>query len=368
MKERLPMSSETVEPPPTRRPLEPLVGLHFLDFDAIRSEVEAGYISEQRHATAPFRILNYTQRAQFDWRWNPQTMQCRGLIVDDDDRVVSRPFTKFFSYEQLNGLVPHEPFEAYEKLDGSLGVLYRVDGDARIASRGSFVSDQAKRATEIYRQKYSGVVLDDRMTYIFEIIFPENRIVVNYGDLEDVILLAVIETETGLEQPLPDIGLRVVKRYDGILEFDELLSQQDATREGFVVRFASGQRVKIKFEEYKRLHKLLTGVSAKHIWEALRSGDDLGQFVDRVPDEYFQWLRRTEQELRSQFAVIDTRAKCEFAAAPAFATRKDAAIHFQRCEFPSVMFAMLDRKQYADQIWRMVRPVGQSAFRCDVDV
>lgn len=358
---------KTIEQPETAAQLEPLVGQHCLDFDAIRLEVEAGYISEQRHPTAPLRILNYTQRAQFDWRWNSQTMQCRGLIVDDENRVVARPFAKFFSYEQLAGVVPQESFEAYEKLDGSLGVLYRYEGEPRIASRGSFASDQATKATEIYRRKYSDVILDDRMTYLFEILYPENRIVVNYGDLRDVILLAVIETETGIEQPLPDIGLPIVKRYDGILDFAELLAQQDGTREGFVVRFASGQRVKIKFDEYKRLHKLLTGVNAKHIWEALRSGDDLGQLVDRVPDEYFAWVRNTETELRRQFADIESRARCQYDAAPAFATRRDAAMHFQRCEYPSVMFSMLDGKQYAEGIWRMVRPNGQSAFRCDGD-
>jgi RNA ligase len=152
-----------------------------LDFVAIRREIDSGYISEQRHPQAPIRILNYTHRAQYDWRWNPETMQCRGLIVDDNNRIVARPFAKFFTYEQLSGVVPNEPFEAYEKLDGSLGILYMVDGEPCIATRGSFVSDQAERATEIYRRKYRDIVLDDRMTYLFEIIYPGNRIVVNYG-------------------------------------------------------------------------------------------------------------------------------------------------------------------------------------------
>lgn len=348
--------------------LDPLVGQISIDFEAVSREVQAGFISEQRHPSAPLRILNYTQRAQFDWRWNAETMQCRGLIIDDQNRVVARPFAKFFSYEQLNGIVPHEPFEAYEKLDGSLGVLYRIDGQPCMASRGSFVSEQARRATEIYRRKYRRVSLDEKMTYLFEIIYPENRIVVNYGDMEDVVLLAVIETESGIEQPLPDIGLPVVKRYDGLRDFAELLAQQDGTREGFVVRFQSGQRVKIKFDEYKRLHKLLTGVNPKHIWEALQNGDDLGQLVERVPDEYFQWVRATEAELREKFAAIEDQARRQFDASPAFTTRKEAALHFQQCDYPNLMFAMLDAKPYADQIWRMVRPVAQPAFRCDVDL
>jgi RNA ligase len=334
-----------------------------IDPDAIRAEIEAGYISEQRHPFAPLRILNYTARAQFDWRWNAQTMQCRGLIVDDAWNVVSRPFPKFFSVEQLNGVVPVEPFEAYEKLDGSLGVLYRDGEDVCIASRGSFTSEQAVRATEIYRKRYSHIPLNPNLTFLFEIIYPENRVVVDYAGMEDIILLAVINTETGEELPLQDIGFPMVKRYDGISQFDELLANQDNSREGFVVRFQSGQRVKIKFDEYKRLHKLLTGVSPKAIWEVLKSGDDIGKVIERVPDEFFQWVKETENDLRAAFIRVELMARAQMRFGKC---RKTLARHFTSCAYPSVMFAMLDGKDYSDAIWKLVKPSGR-AFKCNMD-
>jgi RNA ligase len=334
-----------------------------IDPDAIRAEIEAGYISEQRHPFAPLRILNYTARAQFDWRWNAQTMQCRGLIVDDAWNVVSRPFPKFFSVEQLNGVVPVEPFEAYEKLDGSLGVLYRDGEDVCIASRGSFTSEQAVRATEIYRKRYSHIPLNPNLTFLFEIIYPENRVVVDYGGMEDIILLAVINTETGAEFPLQDIGFPMVKRYDGFSQFDELLANQDNSREGFVVRFQSGQRVKIKFDEYKRLHKLLTGVSPKAIWEVLKSGDDIGKVIERVPDEFFQWVKETENDLRAAFARIELAAREQMRFGKC---RKTLAKHFTSCAYPSVMFAMLDGRDHSEAIWKLVKPSGR-AFKCDMD-
>ncbi len=336
-----------------------------LDVESIQREIADGYINEQTHPSAPLRILNYNQRAQFDWRWNAATMLCRGLIVDDVWNVVSRPFPKFFSVDQLNGIVPVEPFEVFEKLDGSLGILYHVDGQPFIASRGSFTSEQAQRATAIYRRKYSGINVDQSSsTYLFEIIYPENRIVVDYGETEDLILLAVIDTKTGMERPLPDIGFPVVKRYDGFSQFDEIMATQDGTREGFVVRFQSGQRVKIKFDEYKRLHKLLTGVSPKAIWELLRSGDDMAKAIERVPDEFFQWVRDTESALRQAFSSIELAARTDMRLS---GTRKELAEHFIKCPYPGLMFAMLDGKDYADQIWRMIKPSGK-AFRCDVDV
>lgn len=337
-----------------------------LDVAAIKQEIADGYINVQPHPGCDLRILNYSQKAQFDWRWNDATMQCRGLIVDPNWNVVARPFQKFFSVEQLGGKVPLEPFEAYEKMDGSLGILYFIDGVPFIASRGSFTSDQARRATRMLRERYSDAKLDESFTYLFEIIYPENRIVVDYGDREELVLLAIIETETGNEWPLDayDSVFPVVKRYDGIESFDELMSWQDTDREGFVVRFESGQRVKIKFDEYKRLHKLLTGVSPKAIWEILRSGSDLSAVVDRVPDEFHQWVKETENDLRAAFATIEAAARANMLFGE---DRRKLAEHFKQCQYPSVMFAMLDGKKYDEQIWRMVKPSG-SAFRCDIDI
>lgn len=250
--------------------------------------------------------------------------------------------------------------EAFEKLDGSLGILYRVDGEPRIASRGSFDSEQALRATAIYRNKYARVKLDDSLTYLFEIIYPANRIVVDYGDTEDLVLLAVIETATGIERPLPDIGLPLVKRYDGLSDFREILEAQGDNREGFVVKFRSGQRVKIKFAEYKRLHKLLTGVSARSIWDILRTGGDVRGVIDRVPDEFHRWVRETENSLRCHYSLIEARARERMQYC---GTRKELAEAFKRSPHPDVMFAILDGKNYSDLIWRKVKPSSESVFR-----
>lgn len=352
--------------PSSATPMHDFVPQPSLDVGAIQAEIEAGYINEQPHPSAPLRILNYSQRAQFDWRWNAETMQCRGLIVDHQWNIASRPFPKFFSVEQLNGIVPVEPFEAYEKMDGSLGILYFVDGKPQIASRGSFTSDQAQRASAMLAARYPHARFDPDYTYLFEIIYPENRIVVDYGDREELVLLAIIETATGKEWPLHayDSVFPVVKRYDGIEDFAELMVTQDGAREGFVVRFESGQRVKIKFDEYKRLHKLLTGVSPKAIWELLRSGDDLTKAIERVPDEFFEWVRQTEKCLRAEFAAIEETARSEMTVG---GSRKEIAERFKKCQYPSVMFSMLDGRDYSDQVWRMVKPSGK-AFRCDIDV
>jgi RNA ligase len=328
----------------------------------LNTEIENGYIKEEWHSSGQFRILNYTQKTQFEWRWNEITCQCRGLIVDSEFNLIARPFPKFFSYEQLEGKIPHEPFKAYEKLDGSLGILYWHNKQKAIATRGSFTSPQAVKATEILKERYNDILFCPEFTYLFEIIYPENKIVIDYGEKEDLILLAVIETSTGKEMPLPSMGMSIAKHYNGITDFNEILNFQDKDREGFVVLFESGQRVKIKFDDYKRLHKLLTGVSSKKIWEIISNGNNLVEYLENVPDEFYQWVSDIVARLDKEYLEIECRAIHQMRD---FSSRKEMAEYFKTCDYPSVMFSMFDRKEHSRIIWKMLKPKGQQVFRCE---
>lgn len=333
-----------------------------LDVSAIQQEIDNGYIVARRHPDAPLTILNYTVRTQVEWHWNAATMQCRGLIVDDSWNVVARPFKKFFSYEQLGGVVPHEPFEVLEKLDGSLGILYFWNGQPYIASRGSFDSEQARFANGLLRTKYREAEFDPRYTYLFEVIYPENRIIVDYGDREELVLLAIVETATGAEKPLPrtDTVFPVAARYDGLTRFDDILAMQQPGKEGFVVLFDSGLRVKVKFAEYLQLNRLLSGVREKVVWERLRAGATVDDVVRNVPDEFFDKVRAIAAELIAKYNAIESRA---FEQLPrSYASRKEFAEYAAQCEYPAVMFAMLD-DDYVDLIWRMIRPTTEYGSR-----
>src|SRR5260370_29373116 len=156
-----------------------------MDVRAINQQVDEGYIVKHKHPTADLYIYNYTSKTQFDGYWTPETKACRGLILDEQGLVVARPFEKFFTLEQHPEPLPVEPFDVFEKLDGSLGILYWIDAEPFIATRGSFNGEHAERANRILHAKYSGLFsgLDRRVTYLFEIIYPQNRIVVDYGEI-----------------------------------------------------------------------------------------------------------------------------------------------------------------------------------------
>jgi RNA ligase len=312
-----------------------------------------GYISVRQHPTVPLRIYNYTARAQYENVWNLATLTCRGLITDDAGTIIARPFTKFFNLEQVERL-PNEPFEIYEKLDGSLGILYWLEDEPYIATRGSFDGTQAQVATRLLRN-YDLSALDRRATYLFEIIYPENRIVVDYGNRRELVLLAVIDTATGRESPLTDVGFPVVKQHGDINDIASLRALNWENTEGFVVRFASGLRVKVKCAEYVRLHRLLTGVTEKMILEDyLMTGADFASLLERVPDEFNTWLQQTVKNLRAQYHDIEQAARRIFDSATA-TTRKEYAAIFTRTPYSAILFQMLDGRDYSQLIWKMIK-------------
>lgn len=337
-----------------------------MNVDLIRQRVSEGYISETKNPNALLWIYNYTPRAQYERVWDEATMQCRGLILDKDGNIHSRPFRKFFNYEELESSdIPSEPFDVFEKLDGSLGILYWIADRPFIATRGAFGSEQARIATQLLWSKYRHTFdsLKKDRTYLFEIIYPENRIVVDYADMRDIVLLAIIDNSSGLDLPIEDIGFPIVQRFDGINDLSSLRDKEEDNKEGFVVRFRSGLRLKMKYAEYVRLHRIVTQVSSKVIWEHLSEGRSLDELLQKVPDEFFQWVKKTQDSLLSQYSDVENEAKRVFKT---FDTRKESALYFQQQNNPSVLFKMLDGQDYAHIIWKIIKPKYERPFRVEI--
>lgn len=320
------------------------------------------YISVQKHPEVELFIYNYTAAAQYDCLWNEWTLNCRGLIMNADREIVARPFPKFFNLDEV-GIqnLPNSNFEVYDKLDGSLGIMYFVENTPFIATRGSFQSDQAYRANQLLSTKYCHCFsqLNSSYTYLFEIIYPENRIVVDYGGAEELILIAIIDTMSGENLPLADIGFPLVKKYDGIKDIAELQKMSAENAEGFVIQYENGLRVKLKLEEYVRLHRIVTQISNIDIWEYLSEGKSFHEILDRVPDEFYNWVKVTKKKLELQYHSIEDLCKQEFQVLD---SRKETAAYFLTCKYPAVLFLMLDGRDYSKEIWKRIRPVYERPF------
>jgi RNA ligase len=327
------------------------------DRELLEALVAEGWLRCQRHPGADLWIYNYTEKTQYENHWTHETLNCRGLILAEDGQVVARPFPKFFNYGTPQvPVLPAEPYRVTEKIDGSLGILYYLNGEPCIATRGSFTSEQAKVGTEIIRDREIGELRD--ATALFEIVYPENRIVVDYGPMRDLVLLGAICNVTAMDLgPLTYSG--PVAEDWGQVEMADLLASEGPNREGFVLSFESGLRVKVKFAEYVRLHKIVTGVNARMIWEILAGGGKLDDMLVDLPDEIYAWIEKTEADLRMAYGYAEMRCRAVFDDRPDTDDRKALAAYFLASDAdPAVLFRMLDGKDYESLIWKSLKPAG----------
>ena len=340
--------------------------------DKLDKLVEEGWLISQVHPSLDLTIYNYSQKTQYDKMWNEETLSCRGLVLDSKGNVVARPFKKFFNLSEVEEEIPDLPFEVFEKMDGSLGIFFWYNENPIFASRGSFTSDQSKVGWEILKEMdYEN--LKKGITYLFEIIYPENRIVVDYGDTEKLVLLGAVETSTGEEIPYSSIGenlerFELVKKWSNKKSISELAKENDLVREGYVLKFSNGFRIKVKFEEYCRLHRIITNVSNIDIWEKLKDGLPLNEIVDKVPDEFYGWVKNTENRLREEFQnILSDSEKTLYSIKKKLgdSERKNYAEEIKKEINSGILFNLLDGRNPDQSIWKLVRPKWAKPFKED---
>ena len=270
----------------------------YVNLARIEELVESRHISKRKHPRADLFIYNYTPKTQYGGPWTNETMRCRGLILDGAGGIVSLPFPKFFN---LNELVPGRgrigigaPVrEVTEKLDGRLLVSYHLGAEVHLASRGAFVSDEALYGTRLLRERHDMRELDPDLTLLFELIAPRFRVVVSYSRSELVLigardrvsgadLLHADLVELGAKFGFPVVAAHAPRDPE---EFVRLAHELPVEREGFVLRLADGERLKIKGDAYRRLASLVEGLSPKRILEELLAGT-YDELLELLPEPF----------------------------------------------------------------------------------
>ena len=331
----------------------------FIDAGSLRERIDQGYISDRVHPEFPkLHILNYTDKCQYDQVWDNTTRNCRGLIINaETHEVIARGMPKWFNLGHEGyapDLSPDDRVDAYTKWDGSLGILYRrPDGEWAIATRGSFESEQANKAMDMMPDLAATAV--PGRTLVFEIIYPENRIVVDYGDLEVLQPLGFVDNLTGDFTPHPD-----TRALSGPLR-DVLATKYDGD-EGFILRTNSGEILKYKHSEYLELHRVVSHLTEKEVWRQLRAGT-FEAFSASLPDEFHRWANDVADELRDVFWEIKVHACGHHfnLEQTGHDTRKEQALWIQENvepQYRGLVFSVLDGRDISDSVWKMVEPRG----------
>jgi RNA ligase len=331
----------------------------------------AGMVLMRQDADTGRSLWCYTTRCVYESGWDDFSLLARGLVLHEGtQQVVATPFPKFFNLGERGQVIPDLTFEVFEKLDGSLVIIHFHSGRWRAATKGAFDSPQSMWAeARLAQQDLSA--LQPGTTYLAEAVYPENRIVIAYAEPALVLLAAYdengLELETAaLQKVAAALAWRMAEcyYYDSFAALVAEAHQLPASREGFVIRFANGLRLKVKGAEYRRIHALISHCTPLALWEAWAAGDDLNAIRRELPEEFWSDFDGIITLLQQAMAALTTRIA---QAVANVASLNDKELGLRLAEQPEAIRSFLFpwRKSNGDltgknreALFRAIRPTG----------
>lgn len=270
--------------------------------------------------------------------------ELRGLcFTHNEDGSVHKRYLmldKFFNLNQCPQYqledVKHKTIrKIMDKMDGSVMRFIKLpNGEVVAKSKTFFDNDQTKMAMAYYNskedfRKFINESLDKNIAVILEIVSRLNRIVVQYQETK-LVVIEMRDEETG--QYLDVHNHELIKKYnveivedetakyvqqgDSTLDVFNKLFEQKATlvnKEGWIIEFTDGQLLKLKCDEYCRLHGILTdGFSKENIFmimivdntiddalAELAIDDPRREVVEKITTAFSHYLSRKVKEVIS---------------------------------------------------------------------
>jgi len=265
-----------------------------------------------------------------------------------------------------NGVLVHNSItkfwwsERFEKwIISTNGTIYAENADLPFADeniktfRDMFMEAFSERKIfEVQNHIVNGEKLTDPMknaTHVFELVGPHNRVVIPYKEVELYYLTSVNnETFEEYEDEAFD-SFRKPKEYsfnslEETVEFTKSEGFNSFRNEGFVVKDGNYNRVKIKTEDYLRIHRMRgeTNPTPLRFLELMRTNEQeefLSYFPEYRPEydsfkeKYINYLHKLD-ELTDYFCSIKDL------------NRKEFAMKAKETFCPTYLFGLLDDRWY----------------------
>lgn len=313
--------------------------------------------------------------------------ECRGLIFNKNGELISRPYHKFFNFnereETRSENVKFRMHVVLEKLDGSMIRPIPTEYGFRLATKAG-ITDVSMNA-EIFiadKPQYANFIdkcVKRNLTPIFEWCSRKNRIVVDYPE-DQLILTALRNTRTGLYckysylRPLAqNFKIPVVNKVsipnDGLWSlYDQVKEFKD--NEGIVLRFDDGHMLKIKAEDYVLRHKSKDSIGLeKNVIEVILK-DSVDDLIPLLTDEDANRLKEYQKNFWDGIDKVCIEMKNMFQSGIImYPDRKDFAVEFvQKKILPihaPIMYGMWKGNDVKDIILDLINKSISSQTKID---
>lgn len=361
---------------------------NLFDEATLLAEAERHGVKVKPHPTMPrLKVLTYTDEVQYGHTWDGFNTQCRGLVIDTENkRIASHPLNKFWNLGEMpetayGPMVEKGAFTAIEKLDGTMLNFFWDEPSTswQASTRSEFGNEYA---TWAWTQVLCNTDLPKDHTYVFEILTPQFRNVINYeqkpGYPSGLYLLAARHRET--DRMLSNAELDALCAQNASLSvfgrpktypFDSIDAVVEACKnltfmdEGFVLYYPDGLMVKVKGAEYLKVHRLLWNYTDDRVLEILQNNTEmeLHEYLVGVPEEFSKDILAVIADAKQAELEYTGQIYEWFEKAPA-ATRKEFALWVKAevpAELQEFLFKVLDSKGISRE--RMYQKFRQGTLR-----
>jgi RNA ligase len=343
-----------------------------------------------------YSVVNYAVAFEETFKWDSNDpvgsavrRECRGITFDSNGNLICRKYHKFFNIgekeeTQLNKVNLYEPHIVLQKLDGSL-IASQPSSNGFVLTTKAGVTDIAQQAEEFIADKphYSIFIkkcIQKGTTALFEWCSNKNRIVISYSE-DQLILTGMRYNDTGkyvdyetMKTYATAWNIPVVQAVDGLAVQDINLFVKQVREwedsEGVVVRFSSGEMVKIKADDYVLRHKTKDSISQEKNVIATILDDSVDDLVPLLTPQDAERLI----QFQNAFWVSLEDVACDLAdlfvtGNTKYPDKKDFAVEFvQKIVLPKyapIMYAMKAGKGSQEVLIDMIRKSLSSQSKID---
>jgi hypothetical protein len=203
---------------------------------------------------------------------NPITNECRGIVLDKNTyEIRAYPFSRFGDYDPKKTTdFDFSDFKCFEKIDGSLIILYFYAGKWNIGTKSmpdgrGKIAGLDKNYEQIFWEIWheNGFALPTRQdfTYLFELKFPSNRQYITQTDTKSIALIGLrniqtfeeMDIQTALQNKvIPVWQLVPAKPMTNIAAiWEHAIALNPSVDEGFVLLDKNFNRLKVKSPAYE---------------------------------------------------------------------------------------------------------------------
>lgn len=257
-------------------------------------------------------VLKYRKKVFYEGLWNEFLEEARGLVLDKDFNIISRPFLKIYNYG-IEKEVPHfeldEPIFAYRKINGFMLAVTSYNGELLVSTTGSLDSifvDMGKEWIESMPILIEQIHSKPDYTFLFECCDTADPHIID--ETPGLYYLGARHKTTGSVE-VEEIGLGdeflfpTVRITTTLLELSDL-DIKGCKHEGFVFYDSTYTRAaKIK-SPYYLTKKMLMRKNMDKIMST--------RAHELLDEEFYPLLNYIQKVDRENFFVLDEKAKRDY--------------------------------------------------------